>query len=109
MGQKQSREAKLRSKRYGRMFTMLFFGLVFLATGIVGLDLRRNAEPRWAGRPLLWQAGSGAAMIVLGIYWSRRLDDPRLHRRAVNRRPLKQAGSGRSPGAETANRERLER
>ena len=109
MGQTQSREAKLRSKRYGRMFTMLFFGLLFLITGILGLDLRRNGEVRWAGRPLLWQAGTGAVMLMLGIYWSRRLDDPRLQRRPVKPRLLKQAGSGRSPGAETAHRHRRER
>ena len=92
-------EAKRRSKRYGRMFTGLIFGLVFFVTGTAGLSLSRaDGGPKWVGRPVLWQVAVGLGMMALGIYWSRRLDDPRLQVHAGPRRE-KHVGTGRSPGA----------
>jgi hypothetical protein len=99
MNGRRSREAKQRSQRYGRMFTMLFFGIFFFAAGVMGLSLSKAAGgPKWTGRPVLSQIAVGIGMLALGVYWSRRLDDPRL--RTHRSTPLlKHVGRGRSEGA----------
>lgn len=81
------------------MFSGLFFGVLFLVTGAAGLSLsRESGGPRWTGRPVLWQVALGLGMMAAGVYWSRRLDDPRLQ---VHRDPRreKHVGAGRSQGA----------
>jgi len=109
----RSREEKWRSKRYGRMFSALFFGLLFLVAGLAGFRLDKKtpftSETRWTDRPILWQIGMGLGMLALGIYWSRRLDDPRLHIAARAPRIIKNAGAGRSRGAAMKTRLRLDR
>jgi hypothetical protein len=90
------------------MFTMLFFGIFFFATGVMGLSLSKaSGGPKWTGRPVLSQIAVGIGMLALGVYWSRRLDDPRLlkHR---SRPLLKHVGRGRSEGAAKRQRDELQ-
>jgi hypothetical protein len=46
-------------------------------------------------------------MLALGIYWSRRLDDPRLRLTWRAPRTIRTAGAGQSPGAAMKARRRL--
>jgi hypothetical protein len=108
----RSREQKDRSKRYNRMFSALFFGTVFLIAGLIGFDLsKRNsffAETRWADGAIPSQVAIGLGLVALGIYWSRRLDDPRIRLTARRTPSIRGVGSGRSKGAALADRRRLD-
>ena len=98
----RSREEKRRSKRYGRMFSALFFGMLFSVSGLAGFRLDKRpmtSDTRWADGPIWSHIVMGLAMLALGVYWSRRLDDPRLHVLSRGRPPMRNAGAGRSKGA----------
>ena len=108
----RSREEKRRSNRYGRMFSALFFGMLFVVSGLAGYRLDKSpmtSDTRWADGPILSHIAMGLGMLALGIYWSRRLDDPRLNVASPAPRTIKNAGAGRSRGAAMKTRLRLER
>jgi hypothetical protein len=112
MAATRSREEKRRSNRYGRMFSALFFGLVLLVSGLAGYRLNKTpltSDARWAGGPILSQIGAGVGLLALGIYWSRRLNDPRLNLFSRAPRTVKSVGAGQSSGAAMKRRPRLER
>ena len=106
MGNRHDRDAKQRSRRYARMFSALLFGLLFFVTGVMGVSLRRDVlapmpsasatDARWTGRPILSQVALGLGMMALGVYWSRRLHDPRL--RGVRPQAANQARRRRTFG-----------
>ena len=121
-----SREAKRRSGRYGRMFSAFAFGLLIFVAGLLGYDLRLTrshvtapvldqparlaAAPsrnRWTGAPLPAQMTIGIGLLGLGVFWSRRLNDPRLNVVRPTAPPMKHAGAGRSTGAAMTKRHRL--
>ena len=113
MFDRRSREEKRRSTRYGRMFSALFFGMLFVISGLAGFRLDKKvpltSETRWADGPILSQTAMGLGMLALGVYWSRRLDDPRLNIASRAPRIIRNAGAGRSSGAAMKTRLRLER
>ena len=108
----KTREQKQLSKRYHRMFSALVFGTLFLVNVLIGLNVSRRymrrADSRWEDGPIVWQVVLGTAMVGLGIYWSRRLDDPRTRVKSGVSPRVRNVGSGRSKGAAQARRRRLE-
>jgi hypothetical protein len=86
-------------------FTALMAGAYFLITGLVGYNLDRTyalrAMSRWTGHPIPGQIVLGVALLAIGIYFVRRLNASRWI--VIGRRPerqVKNAGKGRSSGAE---------
>ena len=93
------------SQAYSAMFSSLFFGGFLLIAGLVGYDTQQRAllldSSRWTGRPILWQVGLGAALVLLGLYLVRRLGVFRWEVVVGNASPrIKNVGSGRSAGAQ---------
>ena len=72
------------SSEYARVFTSIAVGAFLLVTGMIGWNvsyLRGLFEGgRWDTAPILWQVGMGAALILLGTFWARRVNaaDPRV-------------------------------
>jgi hypothetical protein len=107
-----NREAKRRSMRYSRMFSAFAFGLLFVITGLLGYDLRTDRRAARSGlertnAPILGQVAIGVGLLFLGVFWSKRLADPRLGITPPAARLMKNAGAGRSPGASMTKRQRL--
>jgi hypothetical protein len=107
-----NRDAKRRSMRYSRMFSALAFGLLFVITGLLGYDLRADHSTGLSGNertdgPILRQVAIGVGLLCLGVFWSKRLADPRLGLTPPAARLMKHAGAGRSPGASMTNRQQL--
>ena len=97
---KQTSEAKRRSKAYGRMFSAFFVGGIFFVAGLIGYRLDvRLASSRWTNAPLLGEIGVGLGLLLLGVFWYRRLPDRYSIRRPIER-PIRNVGVGRSAGAE---------
>ncbi len=87
------------------MFTALTAGTGLLVTGIIGLEVGQMrgwfAGTRWAEGPIWWQILFGSVLLLLGVYWARRLGWPQAPSHAAPRgRIVKHAGAGRSAGAE---------
>lgn len=93
------------SKAYARMFTAFAAGAFLVVTGIIGLDVSYMrglfAEgTKWVSGPVWWQIALGSALLLLGVYFSRRLGEPRWTSVSAPRtRIIKEVGAGKSPGA----------
>jgi hypothetical protein len=63
--------------QYQRVFSVGFFGLLFLIAGLVGWDLRGSGGwfngAKWADGPVWPQAAFGGAMVLLAAFWARRV------------------------------------
>jgi hypothetical protein len=86
------------------------FGSFFLVSGLIGFRPSKNllsGTLRWEDSPILSEVALGVGLILLGLFWYHRLDDPRLNifRRHLPR--IRNAGAGKSAGALRANRNRL--
>ena len=63
--------------QYQRVFSVGFFGLLFLVAGLVGWDLRGSSGwfngAKWVDGPVWSQAAVGATMLLLAGVWARRV------------------------------------
>jgi hypothetical protein len=89
------------SNAYARTFSALAAGAYLLVTGLIGLDVSHLrgffAGTRWVGRVVWWQVAIGSALLLLGMFLARRLDDSRAWaRRRARRRIVKNVGRGRA-------------
>lgn len=77
--------------QYQRVFSVSFAGLLFLVAGLVGWDLKYShgwfQGTRWAGTPIWWQIGLGAGLVLLAVYWARRVPLPASSSRRSERAP----------------------
>jgi hypothetical protein len=62
------------------MFSALAFGALLFVTGAIGFDVSDMhgflEGGRWVDGPIWGQVAVGAGLLLLGAYWSRRLDEP---------------------------------
>lgn len=92
------------SPEYARMFSAFAAGAYLVVTGYIGLDVSNLhgmfRGTKWVDGPVWWQIGLGSGLLLLGVYWSRRLGGPRwTSQRAPRERIIKDVGSGKSSGA----------
>src|SRR4051794_28467906 len=91
------------SSTYSRMFSAFAAGTYLVVTGAIGYDINRmhgNFEGgRWVDGPVWWQVALGTAFLLLGIYWSRRLESGWTFVQMPRRRVIKNVGSGRTVDA----------
>jgi hypothetical protein len=66
--------------QYQRVFSVGFFGLLFLVAGLIGWDLRGSSGwfngAKWVDGPVWSQVAVGAAMLLLAGFWARRVPRP---------------------------------
>jgi hypothetical protein len=66
--------------QYQRVFSVGFAGLLFFISGLIGWDLSHSRGwfegTKWVEGPLWWQIGFGAVLLLLAIYWARRVPAP---------------------------------
>jgi hypothetical protein len=92
------------SSAYARVFTAFAAGAFLLVTGVIGLDvsyMRGFFEgTKWVPGPVWWQIALGSGLLLLGVYWSRRLGAPRWTSSPTPpARVIKDVGAGKSSGA----------
>lgn len=62
---------------YQRVFSVGFGGLLFFIAGLIGWDLEHShgwfAGTKWVDRPVWWQLGLGAGLLLLAGFWARRV------------------------------------
>jgi hypothetical protein len=93
------------------MFSAFAAGAGLVVTGSIGLDISRMrglfAGTRWVESPIWWQIVVGSGLLLLGVFFSRRLGEPPLtFTRAPRRRRTKDVGAGKSAGARQAGANR---
>jgi hypothetical protein len=103
--------ARKPSPEYARVFTALAAGVYLLVTGIIGYDVRNLHGSfdggKWVAAPVWWQLSLGFALLLLAGFWIRRLPAYRWMTGEVPRRIMKNAGSGKSRGAQERRRSLL--
>ena len=66
--------------QYQRVFSVGFAGLLFFVAGLIGWDLKYShgwfQGTKWVDGPVWWQIGLGAALLLLAIFWARRVPPP---------------------------------
>ena len=66
--------------QYQRVFSVGFLGLLFFVSGIVGWDLSHShgwfRGTKWVDGPVWWQIALGAGLLVLAMFWARRVPMP---------------------------------
>jgi hypothetical protein len=66
--------------QYQRVFSVGFAGLLFFGAGLIGWDLKYShgwfQGTQWVDGPVWWQIGLGAALLLLAIFWARRVPPP---------------------------------
>jgi hypothetical protein len=66
--------------QYRRVFSAGFAGLLFFVSGIIGWDLSHShgwfRGTRWADGPIWWQIALGAILLLLAVFWARRVPPP---------------------------------
>jgi hypothetical protein len=65
---------------YQRIFSVGCAGLLFFVSGIIGWDLSHShglfRGTKWVDGPVWWQIGLGAALVLLAVFWARRVPMP---------------------------------
>jgi hypothetical protein len=73
-----SRWSRRPSNTYSRMFTALAAGGFLVVTGSIGWNVSYLhgffEGGRWVDGPIWWQIALGVGLLLLGVYWSRRLE-----------------------------------
>jgi hypothetical protein len=91
------------SSAYGRMFSALFFGGFLVVAGAIGLEVRGMSGTfrgwRWVEAPIWTEIAIGSALLLLGVYFSRRLPGHWVRDRRASRPVVKVVGRGKSSGA----------
>ena len=63
--------------QYQRAISFVFGGMFFLIPGLIGLDLRQShgwfQGVRWVDAPVWPQVALGFGLLLLGVYWARRV------------------------------------
>ena len=63
--------------QYQRVISFVFAGMLFLIPGLIGLDLRRShgwfQGVQWVDAPVWPQVALGTGLLLLGVYWARRV------------------------------------
>jgi hypothetical protein len=63
--------------QYQRVISFVFAGMLFLIPGLIGLDLRRShgwfQGVQWVDGPVWPQVALGSGLLLLGVYWARRV------------------------------------
>jgi hypothetical protein len=66
--------------QYHRVFSVGFGGLLLLIAGLIGWDLKHVRGffqgTRWVDGPIWWQVSLGSALLLLAVYWARRVPYP---------------------------------
>ena len=62
---------------YQRVFSAGGAGLFFLVAGLIGWTMSRHdafvAGTHWQDGPIWWQVGVGVALLLLAVFWARRV------------------------------------
>jgi hypothetical protein len=63
--------------QYQRVFSAGFVGLLFLVAGLIGWDLKYSRGwfegTKWVDGPIWWQVSLGAGLLLLAVFWARRV------------------------------------
>ena len=63
--------------QYQRVISFVFGGMFFLIPGLIGLDVRRShgwfQGVQWVDGPVWPQVALGSGLLLLGVYWARRV------------------------------------
>jgi hypothetical protein len=66
--------------QYHRVFSVGFAGLLLLIAGVIGWDLQHSRGvfqgSAWVEEPIWWQIRLGIALLLLAIFWARRVPYP---------------------------------
>lgn len=66
--------------QFQRVFSVGIPGLVLIVAGLIGWDLQYVRGwfqgTTWANEPIWWQVRLGAALLLLAIFWARRVPYP---------------------------------
>jgi len=66
--------------QYQRVFSVGFGGLLFLVSGLIGWDLQYShgwfQGTKWVDAPIWWEIGVGTALLLLAVFWARRVPYP---------------------------------
>ena len=69
--------------QYQRVFSVGFAGLLFFVSGVIGWDLSRShglfRGTTWVDGPVWWQIGLGSGLLLLAIFWARRVPSHQAH------------------------------
>ena len=72
--------------QYQRVFSVGVAGLLFFIAGLTGWDLQYShgwfRGTKWVEGPIWWEIGLGAGLLVLALFWARRVPTPPLVRQA---------------------------
>ncbi len=85
------------------MFSALAAGAYLFVTGVIGLDITYQRGMfrgiRWVDGPVWWQIALGVGLLLLGVFFSRRLPSRWTPIPVPRAQVIKDAGAGRSSGA----------
>jgi hypothetical protein len=66
--------------QYQRVFSVGFAGLLLFVSGIIGWDLRHShgwfRGTTWVDEPIWWQIALGTGLLLLAMFWARRVPTP---------------------------------
>jgi len=62
---------------YQRVFSAAATGLLLRVAGLIGWELRRShgffEGTRWVSGPIWWQVAAGIGLLLLAVFWARRV------------------------------------
>jgi hypothetical protein len=62
---------------YQRVISAAAAGLLFFVAGLIGWDLKYShgwfQGTKWVDAPIWWQVGLGAGLLLLAVFWARRV------------------------------------
>jgi hypothetical protein len=98
------------SKTYSRMFSAFAAGAFLVITGVIGWNVSHMRGffegGRWVGGPIWRQILLGTGFLLLGAYWSRRLEPRWTFTHGPRERIIKHVGRGKAYGNDQRNERR---